>query len=105
MPVPWVGPAATVGGSTLPAATCTANPNRPVSQPTLADMTRKAIRLLDNPKGFFLQVEGASIDKQDHAADACGQIGETIDFDEAVQVALDFAAGPGPQGPDAVTIG
>jgi alkaline phosphatase len=59
-------------------------------------MTTKAIDLLkDNPKGFFLQVEGASIDKQDHAANACGQIGETVDLDEAVQVALDFAKGDG----------
>ena len=56
-------------------------------------MTKKSIQLLDkgNKKGFFLQVEGASIDKQDHAADACGQIGETVDLDEAVKVALDFA--------------
>ena len=60
-------------------------------QPSLADMTTKAIELLDNPNGFFLQVEGASIDKQDHAANACGQIGETVDLDEAVQVALAFA--------------
>jgi alkaline phosphatase len=40
-------------------------------------MTTKAIQLLDDKrsdKGFLLQVEGASIDKRDHAADACGQI-------------------------------
>jgi alkaline phosphatase len=57
-------------------------------------MTNKAISLLNKPKngkGFFLQVEGASIDKQDHAANACGQIGETLDFDEAIQAALAFA--------------
>ena len=41
--------------------------------------------------GFFLQVESASIDKQDHAANACGQIGETEQIDEAVQTALAFA--------------
>ena len=40
---------------------------------SLKDMTKKALDLLnDNPNGqkngFFLQVEGASIDKQDHAA-------------------------------------
>ncbi|WP_251275881.1 alkaline phosphatase, partial [Enterobacter hormaechei] len=52
----------------------------------------KAIDLLSrNEKGFFLQVEGASIDKQDHAANPCGQIGETVDLDEAVQKALEFA--------------
>ncbi len=55
-------------------------------------MTDKAIELLSkNEKGFFLQVEGASIDKQDHAANPCGQIGETVNFDEAVQRALEFA--------------
>ena len=47
--------------------------------------------LSDNDKGFFLQVEGASIDKQDHAANSCGQIGETVNLDEAVQVAVEFA--------------
>ncbi|KAB7789626.1 alkaline phosphatase [Bifidobacterium leontopitheci] len=59
---------------------------------SLADMTNKAIDLLQaNPKsskGFFLQVEGASIDKQDHAANACGQIGETDDLDKAIAAAL-----------------
>ncbi|MFC6344175.1 alkaline phosphatase, partial [Nocardioides hankookensis] len=91
MPVRWVGPAATNGGAALPPATCTDNPARPATQPTLAEMTDKAIKLLANPNGFFLQVEGASIDKQDHAADACGQIGEVVDLDEAVQVAMAYA--------------
>jgi alkaline phosphatase len=40
-------------------------------------------------RGFFLQVEGASIDKQDHAANACSQLGETVAFDKAIGVALD----------------
>ena len=91
LPVRWVGPAATAGGSKLPGVGCTDNPARPATQPTLAEMTDKAIELLENRDGFFLQVEGASIDKQDHAADACGQIGETVDLDEAVQVALAYA--------------
>jgi alkaline phosphatase len=42
-------------------------------------------------QGFDLQVEGASIDKQDHAENPCGQIGETVELDRAIQVALDFA--------------
>ncbi|HCL17196.1 MAG TPA: alkaline phosphatase, partial [Pseudomonas sp.] len=68
------------------------NPNRTADIPTLAAMTGTAINLLrDNRKGFFLQVEGASIDKENHAANPCGQIGETVDLDEAVQVALEFA--------------
>lgn len=73
---------------------------QPATEPTLADMTRKAIELLEDPRpgvgngrpGFFLQVEGASIDKRDHAAQPCEQIGETVDFDAAVRVALDYAA-------------
>lgn len=44
----------------------------------------------DDGPGFFLQVEGASIDKQAHAANPCGQIGENAEFDEAVRVALDY---------------
>ncbi|MDH2416875.1 alkaline phosphatase [Nocardioides sp. CER19] len=90
---------ATATGYSKPAATCRTNDTAPDgsavtwpgTQPTLADMTDKAIKLLDNKKGFFLQVEGASIDKQDHAANACGQIGETQDLDEAVQVGMEFA--------------
>jgi alkaline phosphatase len=61
------------------------------NEPSLSEMTSKAISLLQgNAKGFVLQVEGASIDKRDHAADACGQIGETIAMDDAVGVALEF---------------
>ncbi|MFG6402309.1 alkaline phosphatase [Microbacterium sp. P04] len=82
---------ATVGGGALPAVPCTENAGRLPAELSLASLTTKAIGLLDNEDGFFLQVEGASIDKQDHAANACGQIGETVDLDEAVQAALAFA--------------
>jgi alkaline phosphatase len=93
MPVRWEGPKASYHGNLdKPPVTCTPNPQRNDSVPTLAAMTYKAISLLSkNEKGFFLQVEGASIDKQDHAANPCGQIGETVDLDEAVQKALAFA--------------
>ncbi|MGL5967096.1 MAG: alkaline phosphatase [Kluyvera sp.] len=93
MPVRWEGPKASYHGNIDKAAvTCTPNPKRNESVPTLAQMTDKAIALLStHEKGFFLQVEGASIDKQDHAANPCGQIGETVDLDEAVQKALEFA--------------
>ncbi len=93
MPVRWEGPKASLHGNIDKAAiTCTPNAKRTDRVPTLAAMTEKAIELLSkNEKGFFLQVEGASIDKQDHAANPCGQIGETVDLDEAVQKALAFA--------------
>jgi alkaline phosphatase/streptomycin-6-phosphatase len=72
--------------------TCKQN-QRPANEPALADMTTKAIQLLEKAsnKGFFLQVEGASIDKQDHASSPCQQIGETIAFDRAIKVGLDYA--------------
>ncbi|MDR4534104.1 alkaline phosphatase [Glutamicibacter sp. PS] len=93
MEVRWTGEHATKNGIEKPAQKCTQNPARDeIKSPDLKTMTAKAIDLLKgNEQGFFLQVEGASIDKQDHAANPCGQIGETVDLDEAVQQALDFA--------------
>ena len=95
LPVRFAPLVATKGGAALPAAQCQPEPTF-AQVPTLAEMTGKAIELLaKNPagrkKGFFLQVESASIDKKDHAADLCGQIGETQQMDEAVKLALDFA--------------
>lgn len=97
MPVRWQGPKASYHGNIdQPAVTCQNNPARTADIPTLAVMTEKAIDLLKtNKNGFFLQVEGASIDKQDHAANPCGQFGETVDLDEAVQKALEFARADG----------
>ncbi len=63
--------------------------------PMLEDMTRLALRSLSAhaPRGFYLLVEGASIDKRAHALDAERTIWDVIEFDRAVQVALDFARG------------
>ncbi|MFJ7287144.1 alkaline phosphatase [Curtobacterium sp. NPDC098951] len=95
-PTRYAPTTATVGGADQAPVQCTPNPARLSTGLSLQSLTNKSIDLLNRDraksgKGFFLQVEGASIDKQDHAADACGQIGETIDFDEAVQAALAFA--------------
>ena len=93
MPIRLKGPQASFHGNLdKPAVKCEVNKERVESIPKLAFMTQKAIDLLKvNKKGFFLQVEGASIDKQAHKNNPCGQFGETMDLDEAVQVALDFA--------------
>ncbi|MEU7052496.1 alkaline phosphatase [Streptomyces eurythermus] len=106
VPVEWTGKPAAVGG-TDPQRCVTSNPNRPSTTPSLADSATKAIQLLEakqrqkhSKKGFFLQIEGASIDKQDHAADPCGQIGETAAFDRAVKVARAYAA----QHPDTLVV-
>ncbi|MDN4614878.1 alkaline phosphatase [Leifsonia sp. F6_8S_P_1B] len=92
-PTRYAPTTATVGGADQAPVTCQPNADRLDTKLSLASLTNKAISLLDKPSGdgFFLQVEGASIDKQDHSANACGQIGETVDLDEAVQAALAFA--------------
>ena len=65
---------------------------RAPDQPMLEEMTAAAIRVLrKNDKGFVLTVEAAHIDKQSHAMDADRAILETIEFDNAVEVARNFA--------------
>ena len=58
---------------------------------TLVDITAKAIALLDNPKGFFLMVEGGKIDWACHANDATASVTNTLSFDKAIAEAIDFA--------------
>ena len=62
------------------------------NQPGLVDMTRAALdKLSKNPDGFFLMVEGASVDKMSHPLDWDRALVETIEFDKAVAVAREFA--------------
>ena len=69
--------------------------NRPYlapNQPSLEQMTGKAIDLLSqNKKGFFLMVEGSQVDGGDHANDPIYAVTEFLAFDKAVKVAVDFA--------------
>ena len=97
MSLEWNGPTAKLQdpatGDGGPAVRCTET-QRPANEPSLADMTTKAISLLEgrdrrHGDGFFL-VEGASVHKRDHAANPCQQIGETVAFDKAIGVALDY---------------
>lgn len=61
------------------------------NQPTLAQMTEKGIDLLSmDDDGFFLMVEGGRIDHACHANDAVSAIDDTLAFNDAVQVAIDF---------------
>ncbi|MGB8489473.1 MAG: alkaline phosphatase, partial [Bacteroidales bacterium] len=56
----------------------------------------KAIEILSqNINGFFLMIEGAQIDWAAGGNSAESLIAETLDFDEAVGVALDFAQSDG----------
>ncbi|XP_031757355.1 alkaline phosphatase, intestinal, gene 2 isoform X1 [Xenopus tropicalis] len=53
--------------------------------PSLAEMTEKAIRILSkNPKGFFLFVEGGRIDHGHHDGNAKQSLTEALEFDKAV---------------------
>jgi len=66
-------------------------------QPLLDEMAVKALKVLDanSPSGFVLMVEGASIDKQAHVMDSTRWIGDTLEFDHAVQKAKDYVDGTG----------
>lgn len=62
------------------------------AEPTLAEMTRKAIELLSaDEDGFFLMVEGSQVDWACHANDPAHMLSDLIAYDEAVAVALEFA--------------
>lgn len=61
-------------------------------QPSLAEMTKKALQTLDrNPSGFLLFIEGSKVDFAGHKNAPVGMISEVLAFDEAVKVALQFA--------------
>lgn len=57
---------------------------------SLAEIVETAIVHLDNPKGFFMMVEGGKIDYAAHDNDAASIIGEMEDFDNAIAEAYKF---------------
>ncbi|CAH8564914.1 unnamed protein product [Schistosoma intercalatum] len=58
-------------------------------QPSLAEMTEAAIKVLSrNPKGFLLLVEGGRIDHGHHVNQAQYALTETLELDKAVEKAL-----------------
>lgn len=62
------------------------------TQPSLAEMTEKAIELLSqDPDGFFLMVEGSQVDWAGHANDAAWMVTDFLAFDAAVGKAMEFA--------------
>ncbi|OLP61365.1 alkaline phosphatase [Xaviernesmea oryzae] len=62
------------------------------NQPGLVAMMKAALgEVSKNPEGFFLMVEGASIDKMSHPLDWDRAVFETIEFDQAIGVAREFA--------------
>lgn len=70
--------------------------DRTSSEPTLEQMTKKAIEVLNrNENGFFLLVEGSKIDYASHAHDPVGVISESLSFDRAFRAATEFAEADG----------
>lgn len=61
-------------------------------QPNLIEMTSAALQSLEqSDNGFFLMVEAASIDKMEHPLDGPRAVYDTIEFDQAVAKAVDWA--------------
>jgi alkaline phosphatase len=59
-------------------------------EPSLTEMTTKAIDLLDNnDKGFFLTIESGRIDHAHHAGNAFNALNDTIQFSHAVRAAYE----------------
>lgn len=60
-------------------------------EPSLADLTRRALELLSaTDEGFFLMIEAARIDHAAHDNDAAGTLHDVLAYDEALAVALEF---------------
>ncbi|XP_073482580.1 alkaline phosphatase-like [Aquarana catesbeiana] len=60
----------------------------PSVDPSLAEMTEKAIKILSkNPNGFFLFVEGGRIDHGHHDGNARNSLTEAVEFDKAIHTA------------------
>jgi len=61
--------------------------------PTLVEMTRAALEILsDSGTGFFLMVEGGRVDHAAHNNDAAALLHDQLAFDDALAVAVDWAA-------------
>ncbi|MEQ5875830.1 alkaline phosphatase [Pseudoalteromonas sp. NFXS39] len=64
--------------------------NDVAGEPSLSEMTAKAIDILDNnANGFMLTVEAGRIDHAHHAGNAYNALSDTVELSKAVQVALD----------------
>ena len=63
----------------------------PADSLKLKDFVKKGIDVLYNETGFFMMVESGKIDWAGHANDAVANIGDTLAFDEAIEVAVNFA--------------
>ena len=63
--------------------------------PILMESTLKALQVLDNPKGFFLMIEGSQIDDWAHRNKVGHMCEELLDFVSVLGAVLEFAARDG----------
>jgi len=65
-------------------------------QPSLSAMVTSALQVLsangeEKGKGFAMLIEGSRIDQASHVGDAASTVADLLAYDDAVQVALEFA--------------
>ncbi|HML23387.1 MAG TPA: alkaline phosphatase [Aggregatilinea sp.] len=66
-------------------------------QPGLVDMTMAALDVLNqNPNGFYLEVEAASVDKAEHPMDWDRAIADAIEFDRAIAATVEWVQANAP---------
>jgi alkaline phosphatase len=69
-------------------------PKDKAGEPSLTEMTEKAIRILKrSPKGYFLMIEAGRIDHGHHAGNAARALTDAIELSRAVEQAVKLASG------------
>jgi alkaline phosphatase len=87
---PWLGP---FSSGHLPfTIDQLADPKLIKQVPTLAEMTRLALKKLGREDRFILQVEGGRVDHAAHSNDIATAVRELVAFDEALEACLEFQA-------------
>ncbi len=64
------------------------DPDDAPQSPTLAELTSRALEVLEGPQGFFLMIEAGRIDHAGHINDVAGVLGELREFDDALEVLI-----------------
>jgi alkaline phosphatase len=84
----WLG---TFAGGHLPySIDHIADPKAHRNVPSLASMTRAALRKLGGQEHFILQVEGGRVDHACHGCDAAAAVHDLVAFDEALDRCMEF---------------
>jgi len=67
-------------------------PQHQTGVPTLSQLTEKSLEILkNNPRGFFLMVEGGQVDWVEHGNDVASVLHEMLEFDQTIGLVMAFA--------------